>query len=798
VSISCLTPNAVIRYTIDKSNPTRSHGTIYNGPFSITSNKVIKAIAYLETLPESTDSNIAEKNYIITGKAATPVFTKASGSYPEAFYVEITTTTPDAIIKYTTDGTNPSRTNGNTYSSPILISNTLTLKAIAYVDAWASGSESGIASASYTITGTVANPSFEPTGDSYDSIQWITLKSDTSGAKIRYTTDGSTPTSAYGTVYSSGFNIYSTTTIKAIAYKSGWVDSEVITKTYTLRVKPPVISPDGGEYDKPTDVTITTPTTGASIRFTVDGSVPTRDHGILYKGPFKSPEGIYQIQAIAYYETISDSEVTTSSVFTVHGPVYNWTGTIYKNTWGAGRDLKIGDIKPDSNGNIYITGSFNGETDFDPGAGTDIRSTTDSNVNAFLTKVNNDGTYGWTMVFTGKFSEGVKLVIDNSDNVYIMGNFSFEIDLDPTENEDLLTGKSDNVFLVRINSDGTYGGKLTWGNESSDELSIHINALTIDADNNIIFAGRFAYTGDFDPTSGVDSRTATASTENTYVTKISSEFSYVWTKTYGGNSSGSANTVYDIKCDSLNNIYINGNFVGKVDFDPGTGEAFKTSSSSQSRDIYILKLNQDGAYQSIISFDKLYNTGWDFSPRMAIDSADNLYMVGHFMGSIDFDCTSGIDTRTAAGIDDIFITKILSNGSYGWTYTIGTSDPSKNCYYNASAVAVDSYGNVYVTGYFQYTADFDAGPAVANHTAVDDDDVFMLKLNQDGVYQWSKTIGGSSDDRAKEICLDSAGNIFISGYFKDTVDFDPTISTDTRTALNSTFRDIFYTKFNQL
>ena len=794
VKISCLTPDSVIRYTIDDSNPSRSHGTIYTSSINITSNTKIKAIAYLEALNVSTDSDIVEKNYIITGKVAKPVLSRTGGSYPAAFYVEITTTTSDAIIKYTTDGSNPTRINGNTYSSSILISNTMNLKAIAYVDAWESSSDSDTTNASYIINGTVANPTYEPTDDTYDSIQYITLKTATSGASIRYTTDGTDPSSTTGNLYYYSFSINSTTTVKAIAYKSGWGDSEVITKKYTLRVKAPVILPDGGEYDKPTDVTITTPTSGASIRFTVDGTVPTRDHGILYSGPFKSPEGIYQIQAIAYYGSISDSEVTTSQVFTVHGPVYNWTGTIYKNTWGAGTDITVNDIKTSSNNDLYITGSFNGDTDFDPGESTDIKTTADSNTNAFLTKINNDGTYGWTMVFTGRYSEGIKLVIDKTDNIFIMGNFSFEIDLDPTGNTDQITGKSDNIFLVRINSDGTYGGKLTWGNESSDQLSIHINALTIDENNDLIFVGTFAYTGDFDPTSGTDTRTATVWTINSYVTKVSSGFSYLWTKTYGGESTGSTSNIYDIKCDSSGNVYLNGSFHGTVDFDPGSGKANKTASSN---DIYILKLNGEGIYQNAFIFNKLYNSYWGFSPRIAIDSSGNIFMAGCYTGAIDFDPTSGTDTRTATGAYDIFITKLLPDGSYCWTYNIGTSDPSEKANDTATGIVVDSSGDIYITGSFEYTADFDAGSSVETHSAVDEDDIFMMKLNQDGTYKWSKIIGGVKPDYATGLCLDAAGDIFITGYFNGTVDFNPTVSTDNRTALNDTFWDIFYIKFNQ-
>src|ERR1041384_7556659 len=88
--------------------------------------------------------------------------------------------------------------------------------------------------------GTVAAPTFSPAGGTYTSAQSVTISSSTSGASIRYTLDGSTPTSTSGTVYSGAVTIGSTATLKAIAYKSGMSDSSVTSATYTINLPPPV------------------------------------------------------------------------------------------------------------------------------------------------------------------------------------------------------------------------------------------------------------------------------------------------------------------------------------------------------------------------------------------------------------------------------------------------------------------------------------------------------------------------------------------------------------------------------
>ncbi len=163
------------------------------------------------------------------GTVETPVFNPGGGTYSSSQSVTITTATEGATIRYTTDGSTPSQTNGTVYSSPVAISVNTTLKAIAYKSGL---TDSSVTSATYEIV--VAAPAFNPGGGTYSSAQSVTITTVTSGATIRYTTDGSTPSQSNGTVYSSPVAISVTTTLKAIAYKSGMTDSSVTSATYTI------------------------------------------------------------------------------------------------------------------------------------------------------------------------------------------------------------------------------------------------------------------------------------------------------------------------------------------------------------------------------------------------------------------------------------------------------------------------------------------------------------------------------------------------------------------------------------
>ncbi len=162
---------------------------------------------------------------------AAPVFSPAAGTYTSAQSVTITSATSGAEIRYTTDGSEPT-TSSSLYTAPLTISTTTTVKAKAFK----SGMTASVtATATYTIssTQTVASPVFNPAGGTYTSTQSVTITCATSGAQIRYTTDGTEPT-ASSALYSAALTISSTTTVKAKAFVSGMSSSATISQSYTI------------------------------------------------------------------------------------------------------------------------------------------------------------------------------------------------------------------------------------------------------------------------------------------------------------------------------------------------------------------------------------------------------------------------------------------------------------------------------------------------------------------------------------------------------------------------------------
>lgn len=176
---------------------------------------------------------------------------------------------------------------------------------------------------------------------------------------------------------------------------------------------------------------------------------------------------------------------------------------------------------------------------------------------------------------------------------------------------------------------------------------------------------------------------------------------------------------------------------------------------------------------------------------LAVDTSGNTYTVGTFNSTnVDFDPGAGSSVLVNAGGEDVFITKLDSSGDLVWAKSISSSSNEFG-----NSVAIDSSNNVYVTGVFGATVDFDPGAGVQNLSSTGNYDVFILKLASDGSFVWAKKFGNNQWDEARSIKVDSSGNVYLTGNFAGTVDFDPDAATTTNlTSAGSA--DIYVSKLN--
>jgi uncharacterized protein (TIGR03118 family) len=245
-------------------------------------------------------------------QTAAPSFSPAVGTFSKTQTVTLTDATKGATIYYTLNGATP--TNKSTvYKTAISVAATTTIKAFA----WATGyTDSAVAVGTFTIstTTTTPTPTMSPLPGSFTSTQSVTLTDATTGAKIYYTLDGTTPTTK-SAVYSTAIKVASTTTIRAIAEASGEAASAPVTGTYTISsygyTAAPTLTPAAGTYSAAQTVTLADSTTGATIYYTTDGTKPTTSSHVYSKAI--SVGASMTINTMAEAKGMAPSTVTTAA-----------------------------------------------------------------------------------------------------------------------------------------------------------------------------------------------------------------------------------------------------------------------------------------------------------------------------------------------------------------------------------------------------------------------------------------------------------------------------------------------------
>ena len=274
----------------------------------------------------------------------TPVFSVASGAVTSGTSVTISCTTEGAKIYYTTDGTEPTAKSIE-YKAAIIVMPPMTLKAIAVKDGM---NNSAVASANYTIKGTVAIPVFGVAPGAVNSGTRVSITCATEGARIYYTTDGTEPT-AKSTEYTAAISVTAPVTLKAIAVKTGMNNSAVASASYTIKVATPEFSVASGAVESETSVTITCSTEGAKIYYTTDGSEPTAKSK-EYTAAISVTAAV-TLKAIAVKDGMNDSAVasvsyTISSFVKVKGTTItgkeSWTPR--SSVFVKGRSITIPDM----------------------------------------------------------------------------------------------------------------------------------------------------------------------------------------------------------------------------------------------------------------------------------------------------------------------------------------------------------------------------------------------------------------------------------------------------------------------
>jgi len=498
-------------------------------------------------------------------------------------------------------------------------------------------------------------------------------------------------------------------------------------------------------------------------------------------------------------------------------------------------------IAIDLAGNVYTIGSFSGTANFEPGVtSSNLTSvgTAITSEDVYLRKSDAHGNFLWVKSFGGSGGSGygVDLALDAAGNILLTGGFLGTLDFDPGSDFFGLTSTyntanggyySTDVFICKLDADGNF----IWAKSMGGKKNDYVNGIHVDANGNVLTTGYFpGGTADFNPGPAEDTLRSFPDGDiykKIFISKLNANGDFVWVKSIEG-INGVLTEGKDIITDDNGNVYTVGSVAvcggsSGADFDPGPSSStnvYATLGGSCRNNGFISKLDSNGNYlwHRLIGSDKE-----DCINAIAVDNHNNVYLTGYFTNSSVgynigyFPELITIPNDIQFGSTAIFVVKLNTEGALAWTKGIGnpinTQYPYPTIYnpdgtttevagYTAGVVegkgiTFDGAGNVYTVGSFTDTVDFDPGPDTSilvtkrsqYYNTINQygrqSNCFISKLDSLGNYVWAKSIGGNKGDTyGNGITLDSYNNVYSTGTFRDTIDFNP--GTDTFNLIAST------------
>lgn len=431
--------------------------------------------------------------------------------------------------------------------------------------------------------------------------------------------------------------------------------------------------------------------------------------------------------------------------------IFEWANQLN----GAGRSAIYQTIINNS-GEIYLAGSFTGTIDFDSGE-EEYLLTSFGDYDAFILKLNADANFIWAKQIGGTGTDYIRgLDLDENGNIYCIGAFSNVADMDPSDGNVYYTSHGGlDVYVAELDVNGEY----VWSGHIGGTVDDNGVNVEISSSGNIYLSGYFLGTADFNPLE-TEAFNLTASGQAVFVEKLNPNHDLLWAKTMGGPG---FDYCQDLCLDENENIYTTGMFAGAADFDPGDGTFYLNAVGD--RDIFVSKLNSDGEYVWAVSMG---GPEVESGQSIVYDDVSNIYICGNFKGTVDFGPNTETYYMTSNGDNDIFIEKLSTEAEFQWMKQIGGIGSD-----SPYAMSIDNQDNIYTTGLFMNTIDFNPGDEVFDLTSYGDYDAFISKLNSDGDFVWAANIGGAELDRGLSIINSEANEVFVGGLFTGTADFDP-------------------------
>ena len=400
----------------------------------------------------------------------------------------------------------------------------------------------------------------------------------------------------------------------------------------------------------------------------------------------------------------------------------------------------------------------------------DALTGTGSNSDVFVVKYDPSGTPLWARRLGGTTSDNLNSVITDSSGNIIVGGFYASNPLNifaangSTVSFTLSNSGVNDSFVVKYDSSGTPLWARRMGGTNSDNL----NSVTVDSSGNVIVAGQYGPStmNIFAANGTTVSFTLSSSGGDGFVVKYDPSGTPLWARRLGGSTYADSTSV---STDSSGNIIVAGYYQSNFNIFAADGTTVLfTLSNDGSNDCFVVKYDSNGTPQWA---RKLAGTSNDQANSVSTDSSQNIIVAGRYASNpLNIFAANGSTvsfTLANDGSNDAFVVKYNSSGTPLWATRIGGT---LNDF--ATSVTTDSSGNVIVTGYYVsvnlniYAAN---GSTVSFRlTRTGNSTPFIVKYDSSGTPIWARRMGGTRNDQANSVSIDSSQNIIVAGQYDAT------------------------------
>jgi hypothetical protein len=388
----------------------------------------------------------------------------------------------------------------------------------------------------------------------------------------------------------------------------------------------------------------------------------------------------------------------------------------------------------------------------------------------------------------GAIAEGHNILTDATGNVYIKGHAgSGTFDADPSASGTVPFTNA-GIVLAKHDADGNYLWAFSLGTSASSGINLH-SGMCFDTDGNIIIVGSLAAGKiDFDPSA--DSLIFTTSNGMLFVAKYTPAGSLLWANAIPADKNFTAG-LRGVDVDANGNIFIGG-FVNvssvMFDFDLSSSGGEATTAAAGVT-FFMAKYDASGNYQWLNILEGKTGSQSNRLTHLATDGEGNFYITGEISGGRDFDPSA--DSLILNGVTrNIFIAKYSYSGSLVWAgMTEGNASFSRG-------IATDVSNNVYISGDYSGTVDFDFSATNVSYGTLSNDEIFIAKYSSAGNLEWVNALEASSgDNSSRALHADKKGYLYTTGYIEGATDFDPSSASAQYAPTNT--RAIYAAKYDE-